>query len=140
MIEVGNSISLPLTIVAAHTSATIAGFLEIKGATPKSGIVVQSLDTNTNLLVSVDTRGPFTVDGIAPGRYRLYGREDIDRVPYDSPHFLARYANRAVSFELGDSSHLTELEVEFNMTNLKLNANQAALNICLSSGFLNSLH
>lgn len=117
-IEVGDGISLPLTIVAAHTSATITGSLEINGTEPKPGIVVQSLDAHTNLIVPVDTRGSFAVDGLAPGQYRLYGWEDIDSVPYDSPHFLARYANKAVSFELGNSSHLTGLEVECNKTNL----------------------
>lgn len=116
-ISEGNS-QLPLTLVASNASATITGNLELEGAEPKPGILVHSVDSHTNLIVPVDARGFFSVGSLAPGRYILYGWEDITNVPYDSPHYLARHVDKAVSFDIEDGSHLTGLNVECNKVDL----------------------
>lgn len=109
---------LSLTLVASHASATITGNLELEGAEPKPGILVYSLDSHASLIVPVDDHGLFSVVGLAPGRYILYGWDDITNVPYDSPHFLARHVDKAVSFDIEDGSHLTGLNVECNKVDL----------------------
>jgi hypothetical protein len=120
-IYVNDGISqLPLTLVASHTSATISGSVELERCESKPGILVHSLDSHINLIVPVDAHGSFTVSGLVPGRYVLYGWDDIDSVPYESSHFLARYASKAISFDIERTSHLTGLHVECNKVNLNL--------------------
>ncbi len=118
-IVVDESISLrPLTLVAKSATATLSGSLELDGSEPKPGILVQSLDSHTSFIVSVDTRGSFMVRGLQPGRYLLYGWANIANVPYNSSHFLRRYADKAVELHLDNGSSLTGLEIECNNAQL----------------------
>ncbi len=108
---------LPVIIDAMHAATRIAGFLDLSlqdtvGAKP--GVILQSLDSDTSLVVPVDARGSFTVHGVPPGRYRLYGWSDVTNIPYESPHFVAQYVDKATTVDVENDSNITDIEVNCN--------------------------
>ncbi len=117
-VSVGEGTSdLPVTVDTMRASTRIAGFLDLAlqetvGAKP--GVILQSLDSGTSLVVPVDARGSFAVRGLPPGRYRLYGWSDVTNIPYDSPHFMARYVDNAMTLDIENDSNITDIEVNCN--------------------------
>ena len=114
-VDVDEGISrLSMTFVAKRASESIAGTLELVGTEPKPGILVQSTDFHTSQTVPVDAHGSFKVTALAPGQYLLYGWADIMNMPYESPHFLRRYTDKALHVRLDSGAVLSGLTIECN--------------------------
>jgi hypothetical protein len=114
-IEVGeNMANLPLVLTEKATSGSVSGSLELDGTELKPGILLHSLNSHVNMIVPAKGDGSFSVTGLAPGEYLLYGWDDVDSVPYESLRFLERYKSKALSLSLDADSRLTGLDVECN--------------------------
>lgn len=59
-----------------------------------------------------DQNGRYTLQGIAPGDYKLFAWEDIETGAYRDPEFLRRYEDRGESLHVEESGrHTVELKV-----------------------------
>lgn len=102
------------SVRASRAQTYISGTLELNGSEANPSVLVHSIDSPFNLILHVDSNGHFTANNIAPGRYIIYGWDNIDSVPYGSSHFLNRYSDKAEMIDLKNGSRLTDMKVESN--------------------------
>ncbi len=107
-----------LTIVTKKATVSVAGILKLEGSKPKSGIVIQSAESHSAMLVRVQPNGTFSFTGLAPGQCRIYGWSDISAVPYNSAAFLSRYSDHATALQLQEGAAAPTLEIEWNKPDL----------------------
>ncbi len=108
-----------LKVVIGLKGGTISGSAVDKTHQPQQGATVvlvpeKSKRNRDDLFktANTDQYGHFTLRGIAPGEYRIYAFDDIERGVYQDPAFLEQYKDdgEKVEIEEGDS-RIFELEV-----------------------------
>jgi len=54
-----------------------------------------------------DQNGHYILRGVAPGKYKLYAFDEIERGAYQDPDFMQPYENHSESIEIAESAHAT---------------------------------
>ena len=56
---------------------------------------------------STDQNGRFNLQGLRPGRYRLYAFEEVEPGAYEDPQFMKRYLDRGKTADVSENSQQT---------------------------------
>ncbi|MBB5061411.1 hypothetical protein HDF16_006147 [Granulicella aggregans] len=107
-----------LVLTAKHGLGTVNGVLKLDGSETRPGVVLQSLESRSAIVIPVREDGSFAIHGLPRGEYRIYGWADVRSVPYNSITFLARYAEHSATLLLEEGSTVTHLEVECSRSDL----------------------
>ena len=109
-IEIGAGGTGELDVVMRDDGATVNGTVE--GTAPQSpGAIVIVDESRPQLpkLLNTDQNGQFKVNGLGPGRYRLFafGPGLAEQVEYANPAVLERYAANSQSISVGAGEQKT---------------------------------
>ena len=115
----GGAPSGRLEIVISAAGARVEGVVLDGDDQPFNGSMVvlvpeEARRHRTELIksASTDQNGRFTLQGIAPGSYRLFAWEDIEPGAHQDPDFLRPFERDATVIEIKESSqHSVELEI-----------------------------
>jgi hypothetical protein len=108
----------PLEIVLRDDGATLTGTVKSADGTGSQATIVAISEPASNLAAKTtrsSTEGAFTVNGLAPGEYRLYAFDYADRIEYANPEALQPYASQAVHVTLSPNQR-TQMALELIRT------------------------
>lgn len=118
-VEVDSSmIPQVLTLDADYATGSISGAVELSGSEPKPGVLIQAVNSHASMIVPIGPRGEFTIRGLPPGEYLLYGWSNIESVPYEEPRFMSRYFQKAVEVNVNGNLYVGGIEVDCNDSTL----------------------
>jgi hypothetical protein len=99
--DVAAGTSPPVQITIGVGAGTVSGIVEDEKQQPATGTMVTLLPIpmkegrqDLYRFGATDQKGQFTLEGVAPGEYRLYAWEDIDPGAYTDPEFLKPYESK----------------------------------------------
>ena len=110
-IKINQDIS-ELDIFMRPALGSLSGTMSFDSGASHPGVLIQNLDLGTETVVGVSEDGRFAVNNLPPGRYRLLGFSQIEKMPYNTDLFLRRFADKAIEIDLERESHLSDIEIE----------------------------
>jgi protocatechuate 3,4-dioxygenase beta subunit len=103
-----------LDIIISADGGRISGLVSDKDQNAQSGITVVAVPDQPlrwisagSKTISSDQNGRFNLQGLRPGRYRLYGFEDIEAGAYDDPQFMKKYLDSGKAVDVTENSQQT---------------------------------
>lgn len=103
---------LSLSVEIKSNSASLSGVVsEAEKPAGGAGVMVQSVASGEISIVKANDSGQFRLEGLAAGDYRVMAWQDLSNLPYRSPAFLKKMAQKAevVSLDAGEQSSLLSL-------------------------------
>jgi protocatechuate 3,4-dioxygenase beta subunit len=103
-----------LEIVVSGDGGRISGAVSDKDQKAQPGITVVAIPdhpirwiSERSKPTSTDQNGRFNIQGLRPGRYRLYAFEEIEPGAYDDPQFMKRYLDHGKAVDISENSQQT---------------------------------
>jgi protocatechuate 3,4-dioxygenase beta subunit len=103
-----------LEIVISGDGGRISGLVSDKDQKLQPGITVVAIPdhplrwiSDRSKSTSTDQNGRFNLQGLRPGRYRLYAFEEVEPGAYEDPQFIKRYLDRGKTADIGENSQQT---------------------------------
>jgi hypothetical protein len=101
-----------MEVVLSYNAAELDGVVRDGEGTVTPGMVVSLVEAGSQSggrparirNTRSDARGSFKFEGLAPGEYRVLAWEETDQMFLNYPEFREKFASKAVSISLGESS------------------------------------
>jgi Carboxypeptidase regulatory-like domain len=103
-----------LEVVIGADGGRLNGVAYDKDQKSQPGITVVALPdhplrwiSDRSKSTSTDQNGRFNLQGLRPGRYRLYAFEEVEPGAYEDPQFMKRYLDRGKTADISENSQQT---------------------------------
>jgi hypothetical protein len=92
-----------LDVVMSGGAATLRGTLKSNDAPVRGWILVLPDDASASAPVAKAVNGAFTVGGLAPGKYHVYGFPSVAGLEYRNPEVMRNYESASTAVSLGQN-------------------------------------
>jgi hypothetical protein len=103
-----------LEVVISADGGRLTGVAYDKDQKSQPGITVVAIPdhplrwiSDRSKSTSTDQNGRFNLQGLRPGRYRLYAFEEVEPGAYEDPQFMKRYLDRGKTADISENSQQT---------------------------------
>ena len=115
--------ALPLEIALSSLGARVQGTVTNEESLPVAGVWAVAVPEETKgkqhrlfKSATTDQYGHFELDGLAPGKYRLFSWDSVEKEEWEDPDFLKESEEKGVTIDLKNSDTKT---IELNLIRVK---------------------
>jgi hypothetical protein len=119
-LNLSSSIRDPLVITIGTNAGAVEGRVVNGGKQPAAAATVVLIPENRHRFriahryAITDADGRFRISGVAPGEYKLFAWEQIEKGAWQDPEFVRDYESTAKSVRVEEGSRLT-VELQANV-------------------------